>query len=274
MKAMIVLLLLLELIFCSQQSPKVYRCGYGIKKSHSTILNKTVEIRNKSSFHSRKLDEVGDDEEKDDLFDEKFNMYFDFEGLKNHYKEYDISDSSFTMLTKAINNAIKTLGNLLNTYPTPNYYLYESDLQGWDIKDWNKTHPLFSEDNSGMAELGIHYIAFGEFDDTLGDDVFASSQSLGSDNTGKRRIIGKLYINSKLNLEREHSERYLTTVILHELTHLLVFDVNYFNNRGWFSQEKDSGNHLHNYCTRFRHNLCHLPYINKINIFILFPYKN
>ena len=242
MKSMIFLLLFFEIIFCTQSDRKFYRCGYGNKKFDPKPLNDLVVSNKKNSSYSRILEE--DDGFKD------LNIYFDFENLKSHAKEFGISDSYLTMIINAINKATKTLGSLLRVVPPVNTACSPDLIQSYGIDSWNQTLPIFMNPaRKGMRDIGVDIIIFGKFDNSLEDDVFASSEAKGYDPNNDRIITGVLYINSKINLEKTHSDRYLTTIMLHELTHLLGFEINFINHNGFFKQERDSQGILHSYIT-------------------------
>ena len=242
MKSMIFLLLLFEIIFCTQSDRKFYRCGYGNKKFDPKPLNDLVVSNKKNSSYSRILEE--DDGFKD------LNIYFDFENLKSHAQEFGISDSYLTMIINSINKATKTLGSLLRVVPPVNTPCSPATIQSYGIDSWNQTFPIFmSPARKGMRDIGVDMVIFGKFDNSLEDDVFASSEAKGYDPNNDRIITGVLYINSKINLEKTHSDRYLTTIMLHELTHLLGFEINFINHNGFFKQERDSQGILHNYIT-------------------------
>ena len=242
MKSMIFLLLLFEIIFCTQSDRKFYRCGYGNKKFDPKPLNDLVVSNKKNSSYSRILEE--DDGFKD------LNIYFDFENLKSHAKDFGISDSYLTMIINAINKATKTLGSLLRVVPPVNTPCSPATIQSYGIDSWNQTFPIFMNPaRKGMRDIGVDMVIFGKFDNSLEDDVFASSEAKGYDPNNDRIITGVLYINSKINLEKTHSDRYLTTIMLHELTHLLGFEINFINYNGFFKQERDSQGILHSYIT-------------------------
>ena len=242
MKSMIFLLLLFEIIFCTQSDRKFYRCGYGNKKFDPKPLNDLVVSNKKNSSYSRILEE--DDGFKD------LNIYFDFENLKSHAQEFGISDSYLTMIINSINKATKTLGSILRVVPPVNTPCSPATIQSYGIDSWNQTFPIFmSPARKGMRDIGVDMVIFGKFDNSLEDDVFASSEAKGYDPNNDRIITGVLYINSKINLEKTHSDRYLKTIMLHELTHLLGFEINFINHNGFFKQERDSQGTLHNYIT-------------------------
>ena len=242
MKALIILLILFELVFCSGTKGKFYRCGFNQNKVEPIKLkNPEIKSGKKPSF-KRKLD--------DDGF-EDLKIHFDFVNLKSDFEKYSISTSNQTLIIKCINKAIQTLESLLKALPPYNIYFSTEQIQSTGIEKWNETFPMFG-DNSymGIANLGIDLVLFGKMDDTLDDDVFGSGDYCFLDYYNDRPIAGILTINSKIDLSKNNSERFLTTVFLHEITHILGFDVNYIHNYlQQFLQKRDSQGRLHNYIT-------------------------
>ena len=242
MKALIILLILFELVFCSGTKGKFYRCGFDQNKVEPIKLkNPEIKSGKKPSF-KRKLD--------DDGF-EDLKIHFDFVNLKSDFEKYSISTSNQTLIIKCINKAIQTLESLLKALPPYNIYFSTEQIQSTGIEKWNETFPMFG-DNSymGIANLGIDLVLFGKMDDTLDDDVFGSGDYCFLDYYNDRPIAGILTINSKIDLSKNNSERFLTTVFLHEITHILGFDVNYIHNYlQQFLQKRDSQGRLHNYIT-------------------------
>jgi hypothetical protein len=235
-------LILFELVFCSGTKGKFYRCGFDQNKVEPIKLkNPEIKSGKKPSF-KRKLD--------DDGF-EDLKIHFDFVNLKSDFEKYSISTSNQTLIIKCINKAIQTLESLLKALPPYNIYFSTEQIQSTGIEKWNETFPMFG-DNSymGIANLGIDLVLFGKMDDTLDDDVFGSGDYCFLDYYNDRPIAGILTINSKIDLSKNNSERFLTTVFLHEITHILGFDVNYIHNYlQQFLQKRDSQGRLHNYIT-------------------------
>ena len=243
MKTMIILFLLFESIFSAESMPKFHRCGYGDSEFNPKLLTTVVESKEKDPAYSRKLEELDADGFK------PLNIYFDFENLKVQSKQYNISDDYMIMITNAVNKAIETLKKILSVKLSENLSLTPDKIKAMGIDNFNTTFPIFTDPpTAGMNDLGYDLIVFGKFNNSLADDIFASSELRYIAKDG-RIIVGLIGINSKIDLSIRHSERYLTTIMLHELTHLLGFEVHYIKSKGYFKQENDETGKLHSLVT-------------------------
>ena len=100
-----------------------------------------------------------------------------------------------------------------------------------------------------MRSLQIDLIIFGKLDDTMDDSTLASGDSYFVDNN-KRPLTGVVTFNSKIDFSNKNMERYLTTITLHEFTHILGFEQVYIANVfNFLKQYYDEENNLHSLIT-------------------------
>lgn len=240
MKSFLIFLLLFELI-CLQPEGKYYQCGGSTAKMIPISEDNILDEDKTASNFKRKLD----DSEFHD-----FHIYFDYVNLYNHIEKFNLGQNAKTIFTNAIKKAIATLESLLKVVETTNAAWGTDQKEEMGIESWNDTYPCLGDNRyTGMKSLGIDLILFGKLDDQMDNLTLASGDSFYIDKN-YRPLTGVITINSKIDLSRKNIERYLTTILLHEFTHILGFDQIYMANIfNFLKQYTDDEENLHSLLT-------------------------
>jgi len=232
--------LLFELIYL-QPEGKHYQCGGSSAKMIPISKDNILDEDKTASNFKRKLD----DPEFHD-----FHIYFDYVNLYKDIEKFNLDQNAKTIFTNAIKKAIATLESLLKVVETSNTVWDDESIKEMGIESWNESCPCLGNSYSkGMRSLQIDLIIFGKLDDTMDDSTLASGDSYFVDNN-KRPLTGVVTFNSKIDFSNKNMERYLTTITLHEFTHILGFEQVYIANVfNFLKQYYDEENNLHSLIT-------------------------
>ena len=125
-----------------------------------------------------------------------------------------------------IKNAVNTLETLLKVKPPTGIFNLINLLKNEKISNWN-TSILGNGPNIDISALGIDLIVFAKFDNSLnmGERLvaYACARNLAPQ-TGQP-LTGVITINKDIDYSKNNSLRFFTTVILHEMTHVLGFSI-------------------------------------------------
>ena len=200
-----------------------YKCGKNNLKTKPTIAKHRIKNDSKNNEYRRRL---GSDNFKD------FNIYLDLTNIEYGITFYHLEEYR-NMFISTFNKAIQTLSALLKVkisqydYYVPDYYMKQMGIEYWDE---TKFGDQAAEEEITMSSLDIDLLIFGKFEseEVLGDSVLASAAAFTVDEDTYRPIIGFVNINKDLDYSKEHSQEYFESIILHEFTHILGFDIDFF----------------------------------------------
>jgi len=217
----------IELILTEEQN-KLYKCGVDQYKIEPPSFGNEIPINYTNPLYRRRLQDLDSDGYK------TFNMYLDFENLKEEIKLYNLTDYGNTII-KCMEKAANTLMSLLRVKPLPqDYWLSDTDLTIYNINYWEKEK--FGDDaynkNISFLSLGIDLVIFSRFQkfaSSSSSTILASAGQLYTDSKNNQPICGKVNINYEIDFSKKGIEEYLTSVLIHELTHVLGFSSSYFN---------------------------------------------
>jgi len=97
------------------------------------------------------------------------------------------------------------------------------------------------KESCNVKEIGSDYgnylinndvIVFPSFIDNMGNSVLASAGYCLISTTNSRPIAGILYINSNISFNKKNTDLYIKYLLLHEITHILVFNPSLFYRLG------------------------------------------
>ena len=97
------------------------------------------------------------------------------------------------------------------------------------------------KESCNVKEIGTDYenflvnndvIVFPSFEDNLGNGVLAAAGYCLMSTTNYRPIAGILYINSNISFNKKNTDLYLKYLLLHEITHILLFNPNLIKRLG------------------------------------------
>ena len=218
---------IVEIILTVKQS-KIYKCGVDQYKINPPIAGKEIPINYKSPLYRRRLQNIDNDGFKN------LNIYLDFENLKEEIKSYKLEIHQATII-KCLQKAANILMSLLKVKPlSKDYYFLDSDLRRFNINYWEKEKfgDEANDKNISLLSLGIDLVIFSRFEtyEKIGDEVtLATASPIFIDTKSYQPICGLVNINPEINFSKKGIEEYLTSIFIHELTHVLGFIYYYFD---------------------------------------------
>ena len=211
-----------ELIFTEDQN-KIYKCGVGQYKIEPPEFGNEIPINYSNPLYRRRLKDLDSDGFK------KFNIYLDFENLKEEMKKYNLQKYQNTIIS-CMEKAANTLMSLLRVKPSLNdYWISDSQLTRYNINYWEKEkfgNEVYSETIS-LHSLGIDLVIFSRFEN-FEATTLASSSSIYHDYENYQPYCGRININHQIDFTKKGIEEYLTSLFIHEMTHILGFSSYYF----------------------------------------------
>ena len=230
------ILFLFSLAFCIYKSegeePK-YRCNFDAHKITLRPSKLVLPIQKNSNIKSFAYS--SNEEYKD------FNIFLDFEQLNYQISEYRLNGYK-DFFVHGVRRAIRTLQTLLKVKPvTKNYQYTDEDILDIGIKKWDETKigDQAKNKNIGMQTLGIDLYIFVSFNDELGDNAIAGAAPEYYDEETKRPIIGLICINRNIDYTVENSRYFFESTVIHEVTHVLGFNIIYFKDLNMIYTRKD-----------------------------------
>jgi hypothetical protein len=157
----------------------------------------------------------------------KFNIYLDLVNLEEEIKQYNLTKYRDLFLN-GIKNAVNTLETLLKVKPPTGIFNLTELLQIDNISNWNTTI-LGNGPIIDISALGFDLIVFAKFDNSLnmGEGIIATASARNLASKNGQPLTGLITINKDIDYSKNNSLRFFTTVILHEMTHVLGFS-NFF----------------------------------------------
>ena len=204
----------------TEENHFLYRCG--------------VDDIEKVSIPIKLISHKGDDKRKlnNGQFGD-FHIYLDLEDIKNTLNKY-YSVEYEDILINSMNKAVKTLESLLKVRKYDyEYTITDEYLQNLQINYWNASM-IGSQVPLGPIKTGIDLVILAKFEETIGGTTLARAAArshLNMEGEGKGLpVVGLVEISTKLNFTKTNSKEYFQSIILHEFTHILGFNNDYFTN--------------------------------------------
>ena len=197
------------------------------------ISGNEIPINYSSPLYRRRLEDLDSDGFK------KFNIYLDFENLKEGIKIYKLEKHQNTIIS-CLKKASNTLMSLLKVKPLPNdYWLSDSNLKECDINYWEKEKFGDEAHNKDISllSLGIDLLIFSKLETF--EYFLASAGPIYVDSQNRQPYIGKININNQIDFSKKGIEEYLTSALVHEMTHILGFSSYYFDYFKFNFNQKD-----------------------------------
>ena len=151
----------------------------------------------------------------------------------NFTKPSSMDDETFNKIKNIISDSLEDFKKFLQIQHV------DIDLDGQEdeIKKDCEIQEISSDYRNFLINNDV--IVFPSFSDELGFDVLASATAClmyGFDSKIIRPIGGNLYISSDLSFDKENTDIFLKNVLLHEITHILVFDPDLFKELGMLTE--------------------------------------
>ena len=182
-----------------------FKCGHDKIKKIPKIINNSL-VKNNTN---RRLDTY-----------HPISFFIDYTQMEKD----SIGDSTYiNFLKSAINSTLEIFENLIKVKRTEKL-VFNTSLNCYEkIKYY---------DNQ-LTTTGVDYdiVLIPIIDPTLGDgvDAAASACYLNNDNTNNRPIMGFVLLNSNYSYTKNNAKDYLTMLLLHEISHVLVFSNSLFD---------------------------------------------
>ncbi len=219
------ILFLFSLTFCIYNSegegPK-FRCNFDAHKITPKPSKLVLPIQKRSNIKS--FAASSNEQYKD------FNIFLDFEQLNYQISEYSLNRYK-DFFVNGVRRAITTLQALLKVKPaTKNYQYTDDEILDIGIEKWDKTKigDQAKNKNIGLLTLGIDLYIFVNFNDDLSDNAVAGAAPMYYDDENKRPIIGLISLNRNIDYSIVNSRHFFESTVIHEVTHVLGFNIIYF----------------------------------------------
>ena len=202
-----------------------YKCGGDafIKSEKIEIDPKPINYNNQK--YKRRLKDIDDDGFK------KFNIYVDMANIENDIKVNNLTKYR-SLFIDSINKATETLTNLLKVKSLEiDFNLLDEDFYyNLEIDYWDKEKFGTEATDKGinLFYLGIDLVIFGRIVDMYDDNIIASASSAYMNSNTGHPIVGIVHINKNFNFSLKNSQEFFQSIILHEFTHVLGFNVDHF----------------------------------------------
>ena len=194
-------------------------------KSYSTILLILISLKEFNSF------KCGSNKLKTNLGilnitepDAKRKLDVEYTNIKiivdysNFIKPYNMDSNIYNKIKNLIDETVNEFKKFIKVQHIDidlsngkNYIKYECQLI-----NLNSNYERYLIDND--------LIIFPSFDYPLGDYTIAAARSCLLASSSYKPVAGNLYINKKyLSFQKRNSELYIKHILLHEITHILIF---------------------------------------------------
>ena len=203
----------------------IYKCGKNNLKTKPKLLQNysPIDKNDKNAHNKRKLDANGFHD---------FSIYIDLTNINQEITRYRLTKYK-SLFLNGFNKVIKTLESLLKVKDL-NYAYTISNRQIMElgIYNWNTNYFGDSAAQKGVTthSLGVDLIIFGKFlgSNELGEQTLAAASAEYVDIDTQQPVYGIVYLNKDVSYSLINSQEYFESIILHEFTHILGFDINYF----------------------------------------------
>ena len=165
---------------------------------------------------------------------ESIRIYSDYSYIKYQSQENTNLLNIETEIEQGMEYSIKIIKKLINVIPlvNPINIITVEDLLEWSFKTDNiNINKSLLKNNTGIeADLVVllKFIESGEENLLVDNEVASFSNKFILDKNNKRPIVGVIYINTNLDINKGNFDIYLKSIFLHELTHILGFHYSLF----------------------------------------------
>ena len=194
-----------------------------------TQLNPYIFKGNKISYkpHNNKMRKASDNSY------ESIRIYSDYSYIKYQSQENSNLIKIETEIENAMEYAIKIIKKLINVIPLTNpiNIITQEDLTEWGFKTDNINKSLLKNNAGVDADLIVllKIIETGEENLLLDNENASFSNKFILDEKNKNRpLVGVIYINTNLDVDKGNFDIFLKSIFLHELTHILGFHYDLF----------------------------------------------
>jgi hypothetical protein len=208
--------------FCgSHLLPKLHK-----SKSLNKNINSEKELNNKTKNNKRKLSS-NEYVPLNIIIDNKYMSY----QLQNHV----ISDKVYDLILNALNKAASMLNSILSIEVEKNVddeiegiAIVKDDIINMCYLGPNLYTESLLEDNIIPGDSVIIYPRFHDFEQGERKNILSSASYCYRDSINTNRpLAGFIYIEqniTNIEMRKKNIDKYYTMILLHELTHILVFD--------------------------------------------------
>jgi hypothetical protein len=208
----------------SQQDKLLHKCNYDTQQIQSKGIKPKPFDKN-DPLYKRRLNDLDEDGFKN------MNIYVDLTNIKEEIKEYNLTPYE-SIFVNSITKVVDTLNSLLKVkYYNVTFNIDDDIFEKLDIKYWDTEKFGTEKTNMGitLTDLGIDLLILARLDD-LGKNTLANAACQYHIVGPHQPLVGLVNINKTIDFSIKNTEEYLQSILIHEITHVLGFNYNYFKN--------------------------------------------
>ena len=223
MKDFLKVILFISIIIFIENKAMKYRCGTNDLKIKPKVIKPKFTVNKDNPSYKRKLDDVDEDGFK------KFNIYVDKYNIKKEIARNYLEDYQ-DLILESLDKAANTLQNLLRVRPLSegiqfsNTELNDLNLISWDFTKFGSRAIIREVD---LKSLDIDLVIFSTIEE-MDEEVIAAAAPIYNQESNHQPILGMVYINYYIDFEKVNIQKYLETTLIHEITHVLGFTGEFF----------------------------------------------
>ena len=210
---------------CTQIDKFLFKCDFDSQKIEIKEIKPEPFDKNDPQI-KRRLVDLDEDGFKN------MNIYVDLTNLKEEMKELNLTAYE-SIFINSMAKAVDTLNSLLKVkYYNVDFNLKDEDLQELQIKYWDKEKFGTENNNKGvtLTSLGIDLLILARFEALAETTLANAGCRYNIDSTGQP-IVGLVNINKATNYSVKNTQEYLQSILIHEITHVLGFNSDFFENK-------------------------------------------
>ena len=208
-----------------------YKCGSDKSENIPKPAKNIIKVEKKEPLFLRHLDELDEDGFKN------LTIYLDLINLEEEMEENDFEEEYKFIIINSMEKAKNVLETLIKVkYINSDYNFKDEEIRDLKINNWDKekfgTEPY--NKNISMKSLGIDLIIFSKLsaDNEFEDEILAQASPKLYDKNTAQPLVGAITINKDISFEKEKSQEFFDSILVHEFIHILGFTnfyLNYFN---------------------------------------------
>ena len=201
-----------------------YHCGTNNLKIKPKSLKPKIKIDKEDPSYKRRMADTDKDGFK------SFNINIDKINIQNEFKKYKMEEYS-DLILNALDKAAGTLQKLLKVKSLEDSIQFSNkDLNYFEIYNWdkNKFGDNAVKKNIDLNRLNIDLAIFPKIIE-MEKDIIAAAMPIFFQEKNNQPVAGLIYINNQTNFSMVNIDKYLETTLIHEMTHVLGFQIEFFD---------------------------------------------
>ena len=236
MKVIKDLFLFLLLLFCinitnSRNLLGKYKCGSNKSENIPKPAKSLIMVEKNEPLVLRRLEDL------DEVGFKNLTIYLDLKNLEEEMEENDFEEEYKSIIINSMEKAKSILEALIKVkYIKSDYNFKDEEIKNLKINYWDTTKFGTEPYNKkvSMKSLSIDLIIFSKLskDNEFDEETLAQASPYLYDKDTAQPLVGVITINKDISLEKEKSQEFFDSVLVHEFIHILGFTnfyLNYFN---------------------------------------------